>query len=346
MEISGSGMMRSGTAEAASGGGFEVVIWNRPNTDANVALGKSAESPPGRWTGTGTPLTSTTPRVEPLSASAVRKRAGQLVIIGGAEDRAGRAVILRRFRDLCGGEDARIAVLGTATTIPREVGAEYIQAFRSIGVENVVFLPLGSRYEANATRTIEILEGVDGVFFTGGNQLRITAFLVGSRVSAWLHQKFEQGLVIAGTSAGAAMMSHTMILGGSGTIPRASTVSLGPGLGFLPGMVIDMHFTERQRLPRLLAAVSHLPHDLGIGIDEDTALIVDGARFEVVGAGAVTIIDAGKATSIVAPHGERPIALTGALIHVLVTGCAFDLTIRSAEMPAEPEVKPRLSRAS
>jgi cyanophycinase len=271
------------------------------------------------------------------------KRAGQLVIIGGAEDRVGRTVILRRFRDLCGGNHARIAVLGTATTIPDEVGDDYTKAFRAIGVGEVVFLPLASRDEANATETIEILEGVDGVFFTGGDQLRIAAIVGGSRVHDWLHQKFEQGLVIAGTSAGAAMMSRTMILGNSGTTRSTSAVALGLGLGFLPDVVIDMHLTERRRLPRLLAAVARVPHHLGIGIDEDTALIVDSNRFEVIGAGAVTIVDAGAATSIVGPPDD---AMPMALIRVLATGCTFDLATRSAEISAGPEVERRLSRAS
>ncbi|MGH3777332.1 MAG: cyanophycinase [Pseudonocardiaceae bacterium] len=280
------------------------------------------------------------------SRSAVAQRTGQLVIIGGAEDRVGGAVILQRFRDLCGGENARIAVLGTATTIPDEVGADYITAFRAIGVEEVVFLPLGSRDEANSAETIEILDGVDGVFFTGGDQRRIAAFVGGSRVDVWLHQKFEQGLVIAGTSAGAAMMSSTMIQGGADTTTSTPAVALGPGLGFLPGVVIDMHLTERGRLTRLLAAVARCPHHLGIGIDEDTALIVDGNRSEVVGAGTVTIIDAAQATSIVGPDDERPIALADALIHVLASGYAFDLATRSAEITAGPEVERRLSRAS
>lgn len=285
------------------------------------------------------------PHVEPETASAVVQRTGQLVIIGGAEDRVGGAVILRRFRDLCGGENARIAVLGTATRIPIEVGHDYTEAFRAIGVQEVVFLPLASRYEANAAETIKILDGVDGVFFTGGDQQRIAAIVGGSCVGFWLHQKFEQGLVIAGTSAGAAMMSTTMILGGSSTTPSTSAVALGAGLGFLPGVVIDMHFSERQRLPRLLAAVARFPHDLGIGIDEDTALIVDGNRLEVIGAGAVTIIDAGEATSIVSPH-DGSIALTGALIHVLATGYVFDLATRSAEITSGPETERRLSQAS
>jgi cyanophycinase len=287
--------------------------------------------------------------VESVSASVVAQRAGQLVIIGGAEDRVGEAVILRRFRDLCGGEDARIAILGTATTIPDEVGDDYTKAFRAIGVEEVVFLPLGSRDEANAAETIEILEGVDGVFFTGGNQLRIAAFVGGSRVDAWLHRKFEQGLVIAGTSAGAAMMSNTMILGDADMMPSTPGVALGRGLGFLPGVVIDMHLTQRRRLTRLLAAVAHCPHDLGIGIDEDTALIVDGSRFEIIGAGRVTIVDADEATSVAGHRdGERPITLTGGPIHihVLAAGCAFDLSTRSAEITTGPATEWRLSRAS
>ena len=317
-----------------------------PTTVAMAVVGRVAEPLPARWTGADSPQASATPRVKPVSTSAVTQRAGQLVIIGGAEDRAGEAVILRRFRDLCGGENARIAVLGTATRIPLEVGGDYIKAFRALGVEEVVFLPLASRYEANAAKTIESLERVDGVFFTGGDQQRISAIVGGSRVGVWLRQKCEQGLVIAGTSAGAAMMSSIMILGGSDKVTSRSAVALGPGLGFLPGVVIDMHFSERRRLPRLLAAVARFPHDLGIGVDEDTALIVDGDRLEVVGAGAVTIIDAREATPIVSSHDERSIALTGALIHVLAAGYAFDLATRSAEVTPGPEVERRLSQAS
>ena len=328
------------------GGGLSRTAEPAPTTVAMAVVGRAAEPLPARCTGADSPQASATPRVKPVSTSAVTQRAGQLVIIGGAEDRAGEAVILRRFRDLCGGQNARIAVLGTATRIPLEVGGDYIKAFRALGVEEVVFLPLASRYEANAAKTIKILERVDGVFFTGGDQQRISAIVGGSRVGVWLRQKCDQGLVIAGTSAGAAMMSSIMILGGSDKVTSTSAVALGPGLGFLPGVVIDMHFSERRRLPRLLAAVARFPHDLGIGVDEDTALIVDGDRLEVVGAGAVTIIDASEATPIVSSHDERSIALTGALIHVLAAGYAFDLATRSAEVTPGPEVERRLSQAS
>lgn len=323
-----------------------MVIRSRSHTGIDLALERLVEQLPGRWTGAGSAQRSATPRVEPVVSSAVTQRAGQLVVIGGAEDRGGGAVILRRFRDLCGGEHARIAVLGTATKIPAEVGNGYLKAFRALGVKEVVFLPLASRAAVNAAKTIEILERVDGVFFTGGTQLRIAAIVGGSRVEAWLHQKLHRGLVIAGTSAGAAMMSSTMIVGDSPMMPATSIVSLGPGLGFLPGVVIDMHMTERRRLTRLLAAVTRLPHHLGIGIDEDTALIVDGNRFEVIGSGTVTVIDASEARSMSGPNSERPLALTGMRIHVLATGYAFNLTTRSVEITTGPETAQGLSRAS
>jgi len=344
--VADSGVTGSGFAEVSSSAEFEVVVRSRSHLSADAAVEKLVEPLPDRWTEAGSPQPSATVHIEPVTTSVVVQRPGQLVIIGGAEDRVGGTVILRRFRDLCGGENARIAVLGTATRIPIEVGHDYIQAFRAIGVGEVVMLPLASRYEANSVETIKILEEVDGVFFTGGDQQRISAIVGGSRVGAWLHQKFEQGLVIAGTSAGAAMMSSIMILGGSARATSTSAVSLGPGLGFLPGVVIDMHFSERRRLPRLLAAVARFPHDLGIGIDEDTALIVDGNRLEILGAGTVTIIDASEATSIVNPYDERPIALTGALIHVLATGYSFDLATRSAKITTGAKVERRLSQAS
>jgi cyanophycinase len=245
------------------------------------------------------------------------------VIIGGAEDREGEAVILRRFRDLCGGENARIAVLGTARASPDEVGDSYTEAFRVIGVHEVVFLALGSRDEANAAETIEILAGVNGIFFTGGNQRRIADLVGGSRVDSWLHQGFARGLVIAGTSAGAAMMSSDMILGRSEATP--STVELGRGLGFLPGAVIDQHLTERGRLGRLLEVVCRLPHHLGLGVDENTALVVEGNQCEVIGAGGVTVIDASE---MISTAGHTADAKPSVLVRVLSTGCAFDLASR------------------
>ncbi len=255
--------------------------------------------------------------------------AGPLVIIGGGEDRVGERVVLRRIADLAGGESARIAVLGTATTIPDDVETTYRKAFDGLGVADIDFLPCASRQEANDPATVESVERATCVFFTGGDQSRIAAILGGSDTDVALHTAWENGTVVAGTSAGAAMMSTTMILGGGEQIPSTS-VRTGPGLGFVNGLVVDMHFAERGRIARLLAVVGMFPHELGLGIDEDTAVVVTEDRFEVIGNGAVTVVDAGHATSVRLPaDGVGPIALTGANVHVLPAGYAFALDTRT-----------------
>lgn len=263
---------------------------------------------------------------------------GSLLIIGGAEDKDGDCIILKKFLELAGGADAHILILGTATTLPEEVGATYLDAFQRIGARKVSFLALDNREAANDQATLELLESCSGVFFTGGDQMRITDFVGGSKVDVWLHQAFEQrGLVLAGTSAGAAMMSAIMVLGGHDTIAATSAVRLGPGLEFLPGVVIDMHFAQRGRVSRLLSAVAQFPHEIGIGIDEDTALVVHGEQFEVIGSGAVTILDAGQAAAVVIPKREGAIAMTNAKIHVLPHGYTFNLRTRLPVVIQTPE---------
>lgn len=263
-----------------------------------------------------------------------RSRRGHLVIIGGAEDRTDESVILRRFVELAGGRNARIVVLATATQRPEAVGGEYVQTLRALRVKDAVALPCQTRGEANDDSTLGLLARATGVFFTGGDQRRIATVIGGSRADTLLHARFDDGLVIAGTSAGAAMMSSTMVLGGSELAPTTTAVQLGPGLEFVPGMVIDMHFAERGRIARLLAAVAMYPHELGVGIDEDTALVVHERHFEVIGSGAVTVIDAGSVTSLAVPEetdpdkGDVAIAMTGVLLHVLPAGYEFDLATR------------------
>ncbi len=261
---------------------------------------------------------------------------GTLVIIGGGEDRTGDRVVLSRVAELSGGADARIVVLGTATTVPDDVGPMYEKAFDGVGVGDVRFLPCATREEANSPRTVEAIEHATGVFFTGGDQGRIAAVFGGSDADTALHTAWERGAVVAGTSAGAAMMSTTMILGGGEQIPT-NNVRTGPGLGFVSGIVVDMHFAERGRIARLLAVVAMFPHELGLGIDEDTAVVVSGTRFEVIGAGSVTVVDAGHATGVRIPaDGTGPIALTGAHIHVLPSGYAFELATRTPVITDAP----------
>ncbi|HUR50367.1 MAG TPA: cyanophycinase [Acidimicrobiales bacterium] len=262
------------------------------------------------------------------------------MIIGGAEDREGEKVILRRFVELSGGDEAQIAIIGTATTVPGEVGPLYLDAFDDLGAGCAQFLSLSGRREANSSHAVDVITQATGVFFTGGDQSRIASVLGGSRVDSVLHERHKAGqLVIAGTSAGAAMMSSTMILRGGDLVPSMTAVQTGPGLGFVEGVVIDMHFAERGRLSRLLAAVALRPQELGIGIDEDTALEVDGSVLTVLGRGAVTLVDASQDASVMAPAEGRegPIALTGVRLHVLPSGYTFNLSTRHPQIIEAPE---------
>jgi cyanophycinase len=261
---------------------------------------------------------------------------GRLVIVGGGEDRSGDKVILRRFVELAGADQARLVVICTATTEPDELGAVYDEAFAALGVSNVTVLPVGSREEANDPVVVAAIEDATGVYFTGGDQLRIASIFGGSHADTALHACFHNGLVIGGTSAGAAMMSTTMILGGRDTVPTVGRIRTGAGLGLVNGVTIDMHFAERGRLSRLLAVTGSFPHELGLGIDEDTAAVVDGDHFEVIGSGAVTVVDAGEVTSLHIPVDDGPIAMTGVLLHVLPAGYSFDLSTRRPLVTSTP----------
>lgn len=265
---------------------------------------------------------------------------GRLLVVGGAErHRPGGAAILRRFVDLAGGPAARLVVIATASEEPEILEAEYAGVFERLGAKGVEPLRLTSREQANGDAALDVLADATGVFFTGGDQRRIAAVLGGTRCDCLLQTRVDAGeLILAGTSAGAAMMAGTMIVGGDRTGVTADGVQTGPGLEFLPGVLIDMHFAERGRLNRLLSAVALYPHELGLGIDEDTAILVEGDTFEVIGSGSVTVIDAGLADRISIPaDGAGAIALTNARIHVLPAGCTFDLTGRS---PSTPDAAP------
>lgn len=244
----------------------------------------------------------------------------RLLIIGGA---AGPD-LLGTFVALAGGAAARIVVIATASSAPAEAEALFLEAFRGFGAGDVRALRLTTRAEANADQPL--LRDATGVFFTGGDQERITAVIGGTGTDSLL-QELSGHLIIGGTSAGAAIMSGTMIVEGDAAGVTRASVRTGPGLEFLPGVLIDQHFAERGRLNRLLSAVALYPHELGLGIDEDTAILTDGDRFEVLGSGAVTVVDAGAATDIRIPE-RGPITLAGARIHVLPAGQFFHLTGR------------------
>lgn len=261
----------------------------------------------------------------------MRDKLGKLVIIGGAEDKKNDCTILREVVRLAGGNKARVVVVTVATELPLDVGSEYMEVFERLGVEDVRTFDVSEREHANRISSLKAIDSATCVFFTGGDQIRITKLLGGTKVDELLNQKYENGLILAGTSAGASMMSNTMIVEGQQeTNPRKGLVDMAPGMEFLQGVVIDQHFAQRGRLGRLLSAVSHYPHHLGLGIDEDTAIVVADRQFEVVGRGAVTIVDAGSLTfsNLDSLKTNDALALCGIKLHILPAGYSFDLRTR------------------
>jgi cyanophycinase len=255
---------------------------------------------------------------------------GRLLIIGGAEDRCHGAALLERFVDLSGGASARIVLVTTATGVPDEVHADYEQVFRRLGADRTVPLRVRGRSDADGPDAAKVLEDATGVFVAGGDQARLRT-LVGSRINEILRDRLTaDGLVVAGTSAGATAMGRTMILGGTGADVSAATVRTGPGLGLIPKVLIDMHFGERGRLPRLLSAVALDPDHLGVGIDENTGILVEGGSFEVLGTGVASVVDAEQATVVHAAGDDDPITLFGVRLHLLPAGCVFDFATRAA----------------
>jgi len=252
----------------------------------------------------------------------------RLLIIGGAEDRCCGAGLLERFVALSGAEKARVVLVTTATDAPEEILAEYERVFRKLGVDHVSELRLRGRGDADSDNAADLLASATGVFFSGGDQARLRT-LVGSRINDILSRRLTEGLVVAGTSAGATALGRTMILGGTGADVAAATVRTGPGLGLVPQTLIDMHFGERGRLPRLLSAVALNPEHLGIGLDENTGVLIDGTGFEVIGSGVATVVDAEGATVVHAAGENDPITLFGVRLHLLPAGCLFDFGTRT-----------------
>jgi cyanophycinase len=253
---------------------------------------------------------------------------GRLLIIGGAEDRCCGAGLLERFVELCGGASAQIVLVTAATGMPDQVHAEYEQVFRKLGVDGTRELRLRGRADADGDEAAAMITAATGVFFTGGDQSRLRT-LVGSRTNDLLRERLQRGLVVAGTSAGATAMGRTMILGGQRPGVSVAAVRTGPGLGLVGKALIDMHFGERGRLPRLLSAVALDCDHLGVGIDENTGILVEGTQFEVIGTGVVTVADAERATVVHAAGDCDPITLFDVRLHLLPAGCVFDLGNRT-----------------
>lgn len=262
---------------------------------------------------------------------------GLLIAIGGAEDKTRERVILRYFLEAAGGSDASIVVLATASETP-ETGERYADLFLALRAENVEVLKIETREDAMEAgpEAHDLLEYATGLFITGGSQLKLSSMLGGTEIAQTVRNRHAAGMVVAGTSAGAALLSEHMIaLGESGATPRRRLVHLAKGLGLAPDLVIDQHFRRRDRLGRLLTALSYNPAPLGVGIDEDTAAIIGNGELAVLGAGAVMVVDASrmKFTDSHAVHRGQPVAMLGLKVDFLTRGCRYDTRRRAGLVP-------------
>jgi cyanophycinase len=256
---------------------------------------------------------------------------GTVIIIGGAEDKIRDRVILNRFVTLAGGENAIVAVISTASSLGHEAGERYREIFTELGIKAVRPLHAMTRAQANDETFARAVHDATGIFLTGGNQLRLSSTLGGTRLADAVLERFRHGAVIAGTSAGAsAMSSHMIAFGASGATPKHRMAAIAAGLGVLPGVIVDQHFQQRNRLGRLLSLIAQNPSLLGLGVDEDTAGVVGPDQvLEVIGRGSVTVVDGAAAeTDAWEIRGHRPVMLSGVVLHSLPAGYRFDLRRR------------------
>lgn len=256
---------------------------------------------------------------------------GTVMIIGGAEDKVRDRVVLNRFVSLAGGADGTVAVISTASSLGVEAGERYREVFGELGVGRVRPVHAVTREQANEEAGVVALRDATGVFLTGGNQLRLSSTIGGTRLADAITERFRHGAVVAGTSAGAsALSSHMIAFGASGATPKHRMAQIAAGLGLLPGVIVDQHFQQRNRLGRLLSLIAQNPSLLGLGVDEDTAGVVGPDHvMEVIGRGSVTVIDGAMSeTDAWEVHGHRPLMISNVVLHSLPSGYRFDLRRR------------------
>jgi cyanophycinase len=268
---------------------------------------------------------------------------GLIIPVGGAEEKMSDARILRRFVEIAGGKDARIAVIPTASQLA-DTGDRYETLFTELGAGRVRSLPFETRADCDRAELLNKLVTATGVFMTGGNQLRLATTLGGTEVARTIRTLNAAGVPVAGTSAGAAFLSEHMIAHGEdGAVPRANIVALAPGLGLTNRVVIDQHFRQRDRLGRLLTALAYNPFAIGVGLDEDTAAFIGpDETLEVVGSGGITIVDCSNVeySSMDQVGDHEPVCLIGLRLHILTAGATFNLHTRVAAAPNAAAAQP------
>jgi len=262
---------------------------------------------------------------------------GWIVPIGGAENKENDRHILERFVRVSGAAEADIVVIPTASRM-HETGARYEQVFRDLGAARVTVMDFDTRRDCREPGRLRRIEEASGIFFTGGNQLRLTTLLGGTEVARLIRARNAHGVTVGGTSAGASILCEHMIAGGDeGSALVAGSVRMAPGLGLTNRYIIDQHFRERDRLGRLLTALAYNPFAVGIGLDEDTAAFIGPEEvLEVEGTGGVTVVDPSEVnfSSIASAEEGQPVCMLGLRLHVLVAGATYDLNTHSASATA------------
>lgn len=260
-------------------------------------------------------------------------RLARLVVIGGAEDRMQDRLILRKFVDYCGGTSARIRLITAASADPESVWRSYRQVFHELGVSDVQPLALTDWDSAHAPALQQDILQADGIFMSGGDQSKLMQALWETPAYTSLHQAFHlRGCCIGGTSAGAAVMSRHMIAQGAAVLrPSKDATATDIGLGFITQAVVDQHFSERRRLARLMSTLALRPDLLGVGIDEDTALVIErNHAIEVIGRGSVTVVDPTHMRSNVEEvEAEAQMELLGVELHMLPSGHRYSLDAKN-----------------
>ena len=264
---------------------------------------------------------------------------GPVIPIGGAEEKEPGSDVLERFVALAGGEKARIAIIPTASEEAKKAGERYVKVFSKLGAAEADWLRVERREDANAEPALDLLGNATGIFITGGDQARLVALLAGTLVMECIRLRNAEGIVVAGTSAGASIVSAHLMSGGTGlagdsndAAARKGLVELVAGFGLLQDVIVDQHFSQRGRMGRLLSVFAANPGLLGIGLDEDTAVLIDrDGMLEVLGSNMVTIVDGRDATS---DYYEREVGevltVVRSSLHVLGPGRKFDLNNRQA----------------
>jgi cyanophycinase len=259
-----------------------------------------------------------------------------LMPIGGNESHK-KPLVLQEFVNRAGGDHADIVIF-PQPSILADTGNEYTALFLKLGARSARSLDFRARVEANAEDFSAAVQSASGIFISGGTQMRLPVLIGGTPLEAAILEAYRRGVIIAGTSAGAAVMPKVMIgYGKGGATPREGMAHFTPGLGLTEKIVFDQHFRQKDRLGRLIYLIASHPGLLGVGIDENTAAIVeDESSITVTGSGAVTIVDGSKmeATNVAEIERGGAVAVSNIRIHILTEGCSFDVASRQAFIPS------------